>query len=375
MQLAHPADDGLAGLLVAVDLEGGVLLGQRLQGPGQLVLVVLGLGLDGHVDDRLREVERLEHDRGVRVAQGVARGRLLQADEGHDVAGEGGVLVLAVVGVHLQDAPDPLLAVLGRVEDGLALGQLARVDPDVGQLADVGIGHDLERQRREGLDCRRPALELLDALDVHALGRRDVDRARQEVDDGVEHGLHALVLERRAAQHGHHLAGDGGVAQRPAQVGGGDLLVGQELVGERVVEVGQDVDQPGPPRLGVGGQVGRDLLHRPRLALVLVVAPLTSSQTSAFIPMRSTTPRKSASTPIGICTTATVASRRSLIMSTRAEEVGPDPVHLVDEADPRDAGTCRPGARPSRSAARRRRRRRTRRRRRRAPAGCAPPRR
>jgi hypothetical protein len=33
------------------------------------------------------------------------------------------------------------------------------------------------------------ALEHLDALDGHDRCRRDVERRRQEVDDGVEHGL------------------------------------------------------------------------------------------------------------------------------------------------------------------------------------------
>ena len=107
VELAHARDDGLAGLLVGVDPEGRVLLGQGLEGLGQLVLVVLGLGLDGHVDDRLGELERLEDDGVVRVAQGVAGGGLLEADGGDDVAGEGGVLVLAVVGVHLEDAARP----------------------------------------------------------------------------------------------------------------------------------------------------------------------------------------------------------------------------------------------------------------------------
>ena len=80
---------------------------ERVEGLGQLVLVGLGLGLDGHVDHRLGELERLEHDRVGRVAQGVAGGGVLQADHGHDVAGEDGVLVLAVVGVHLEDAARP----------------------------------------------------------------------------------------------------------------------------------------------------------------------------------------------------------------------------------------------------------------------------
>ena len=53
-------------------------------------------------------VERLEHDRVRRVAERVAGGRRLEADDGDDVAGIDDVLVLAVVGVHLQDAADAL---------------------------------------------------------------------------------------------------------------------------------------------------------------------------------------------------------------------------------------------------------------------------
>ena len=107
-----PRDDRLAGLLVGVDLERRVLVGQRLERLAQLVLRVLGLGLDGDVDDGLGELERLEDDRRVGVAQRVAGGRLLEPDHGDDVAGEDAVLVLAVVGVHLEDAADALLAVL-----------------------------------------------------------------------------------------------------------------------------------------------------------------------------------------------------------------------------------------------------------------------
>ena len=160
VELAHARDDRLAGLLVGADPEGRVLLGQGEQGLAQLVLVGLGLGLDGHVDDRLGELERLEQDRVVRVAQGVAGGGLLEAHRGHDVAGEDGVVVLAVVGVHLQDAADPLLAAsLVELTTVDALGQGARVDPQVGELADVGVGHDLEGQGGEGLGVVGLALD------------------------------------------------------------------------------------------------------------------------------------------------------------------------------------------------------------------------
>ena len=94
VQLAHAGDDGLAGLLVGADLEGRVLLGERVEGLGHLVLVDLGLGLDGDVDDRLGELERLEHDRVRRVAERVAGLGVLEADAGDDVAGVDGVDVV-----------------------------------------------------------------------------------------------------------------------------------------------------------------------------------------------------------------------------------------------------------------------------------------
>src|SRR6516165_6958843 len=100
----------------------------------------------------------------------------------------------------------------------------------------MGIGHDLERQRRERLAVVGSPLEFLDALQIQALGRRDVQWAGKEVDDGVQHGLNALVLEGRTAQDGDHLIGDRPVSQRPAQVLAGDLLLGEELLDDAITE-------------------------------------------------------------------------------------------------------------------------------------------
>ena len=116
VQLAHAGDDRLAGLLVVLDLEGRVLLGELLDRDAQLLLVALGLRLDRHVDDRRRERHRLEDDRLLRVGQGVASGGLLQPGHGDDVAGARAWQLLTLVRVHLVDLADPLLAVLGRVQ-------------------------------------------------------------------------------------------------------------------------------------------------------------------------------------------------------------------------------------------------------------------
>ena len=142
------------GLRVGLDPEGRVLLGQALQGERELVLVGLRLRLDLDLDDRLGEGHRLEDDRVVRVGQGVAGEGVLEADRGGDVAGVDDVDLLAVVGVHLEDAADPLALVLDRVVDVRAGLERARVDPEEGELADERVGGDLEGEGAERLACR-----------------------------------------------------------------------------------------------------------------------------------------------------------------------------------------------------------------------------
>ena len=158
-----------------------------------------------------------------------------------------------------------------RVEDLAALLERAGVDPEVGELADVGVGHDLEGEGRERLVVGGLALELLVALEVHALGGRQVERARQVVDDGVEQGLHALVLERRAVEDRDDLAGDGAVADGAAEVVDGDLLLADELLEDVLVERAEHVDELGAVLLGLVLEVGGDLHDVPLGAELLVV--------------------------------------------------------------------------------------------------------
>ena len=135
----------------------------------------------------------------VAIAQRVAGGGVLEAETGHDVAGHRHVEVFTLVGVHQQDPTETLALLLGRVVDLVALVDLAGVDAEVGQLAER-VGDDLERQRGERVVARATRDRLV-AAHVGALGGRDVERRRQVVDDGVEHRLDTLVLERRTAQH------------------------------------------------------------------------------------------------------------------------------------------------------------------------------
>src|SRR3984957_16391376 len=151
VQFAHAGDDRLPGLLVGPDLEGRVLLGEPLDRGAQLLLVALGLRLDRHVDDGRREGHGLEDHRLGRVAERVTRCGVLQAHHRDDRPSGSGRALLALVRVHLVDLADPLLALLDGVQHLRAGLERARVDPDVGELAQVRVRHDLEGQRRERL--------------------------------------------------------------------------------------------------------------------------------------------------------------------------------------------------------------------------------
>jgi len=116
MELAHALEDGLAGFLVGGDAERGIFLGQALQRDAHLLLVCLGLGLDGEFDHRIREFHLLQDDRLLGIADRLPGGHGLERGEGDDVAGIGFLDVLAAVGVHQQHAAYPLALVLHRIE-------------------------------------------------------------------------------------------------------------------------------------------------------------------------------------------------------------------------------------------------------------------
>lgn len=175
VKLAHTTDDGLAGLLVGVHLEGRVLLGEALDGDTQLLLVTLGLGLDGDLNDRRREVHGLQDHRVLVVTQRLTGGGLLQAHDGDDVTGAHRRDLLTLVRVHPVDLADALLLALDRVQHRGAGLEATGVDPDEGELAEVRVASDLERQAGERLVVRGLALDdNLGVLDVVALDGLDV---------------------------------------------------------------------------------------------------------------------------------------------------------------------------------------------------------
>ena len=249
------------GLLVGLHREGRVLVGEPLDRGAELLLVTLGLGLDGHLDHRGREAHRLQDDGVLRVAEGVPGLGVLEAHDGHDLAGADRRDLLTLVGVHLVDLADPLLAAVDRVEHAGARLELAGVDADVDQLPEVRVRGDLVGQAGERLGVRGLTLDLLVLVArLVADDGVDVERRGQELHDRVEQGLDALVLERRAAQDRVDLVGQRGATDRGLELLDGEGALLEVLLHDLVVGLGQRLEQLLAVLRGLLGEVGRDLL-------------------------------------------------------------------------------------------------------------------
>ena len=166
VQLAHAGEQVLARLLVDLDDEGWVRLGDGPQDLDQLGQVLHVLGLDGHGDHRLGVVgDLLEGLHVLQGGDGGARDRVLQAADGADVAR-----------VHLLDGD----AVRSDAQsDGLhAIGVASAGDVHLHALDDLA--------GEQAADGHLASMRVHDDLGDHQGGR--------SVGVAGEHGLADLAL-------------------------------------------------------------------------------------------------------------------------------------------------------------------------------------
>ena len=265
------------------------------------------------------------------IGQRVAGEALLEADGRGDVARVDLLDLLAVVGVHLQDAADALLAVLRGVVHVRARLEGPRVHAEERELADERVGRDLERERAEGLLVVRGAQDFDVCPRVLADDRRDVEGRGQEVHDRVEHRLDALVLQSGAGEDRHDLVLEGrrGGARAGSPARSAPRPRGTCASARRRLSATASTSASRCFFASAASSAG--------MSTTSIVLPRSSRYRIACIRIRSMTPLKFSSDPIGIWIGTALAPRRSLIIADAAPEVGAGPVELVDEADPRHA--------------------------------------
>ena len=271
------------------------------------------------------------------------------------------------VGVHEQHATDPFSSTLHCIQDRGPALQDAGIDPEKGQRTDIGIVHDLEGQSGKRFVISAAAFDQTVGIRQHAANMRDIARGRQIIDDGVQQGLNALVLEGGTAQNRHEGAADRtGPDAGPEGIHGrvGSLKIGFQ---RRLILFDRGFDQRRAIFRRLAGERFRNILD------FELGAELSSSQRIAFIDSRSMTPAKSDSCPRGNWQTSGTAPSRSRIISTQRKKSAPTRSILLTKQT-RGTWYLSPGARPFPTAARHRRPSRTRRRRRPARAAPAPPR-
>jgi len=166
-------------------------------------------------------------------------------------------------------------------------------------------------------------------LGVGPLDRFDVRRRGQEVDDGVQHRLDSPVAERGAAEDGYQVAAHGAAAERRHQLVVGDrlTLVLEVLLHDPVVEVGGRLDQVvAVPRDDLP-ELLRDFAGLLGGAEVVGVGDgpevdqVDHALEGVLGPDRDLDRHRASPEP-------------GLDRVEGHEEVGPHPVHLVDEGDP-----------------------------------------
>jgi len=328
VQFAHPGDDPLTGVLVGPHPKCGILFRQGCQRGFEPWLVGGRTRLDRQLDYRFGEANRLQNDRVITVAQRVAGERELEAANGCDVAGADALRIFAMVRVHVEQASDAFLALLGEIRDrGVGL-ERARVDAQVGKPSDEGIAHHLEHEGGQRLVRIRAPQDRPAGLRVKPFDRWHVQGGGKVVYDRVQNRLYAPIAQCRPAEHRNEPPRQGGSPQSAAQLVRTQLVAFEVLGKQDVVRLCDGLDQvlacPGHRVVKVLGQC-----HPLRVGPQFVLP-----DQSHVVDQIDNALKRS------------LGSDRHLYRhrysfqalpdrSNRTPEVGSRSIHLVNEADPR----------------------------------------
>src|SRR5579859_5187318 len=242
VKFAHAGDQSLASVGFGGNAEGWIFLREALQRDAEFVLVGFRFRLDGDRNNGRREIDILEDDLFLLIAERIAGVDALEANDRANIACAHIFNFFALVGVHLQHAADAFASALAGIENVAASLQNAGIDADVGDMPDERIGHDFECQRRKRLIVRSAAENRFIVVGIYAFDRRNVGRRREIVDDGVEQRLNTLVFERGTRKHRNDFERESGLTNGLAHFVKRERTFGQILVENFVVVFGNIFD-------------------------------------------------------------------------------------------------------------------------------------
>src|SRR5262249_14906189 len=124
VKLTHAGDDRLASVFVGEYTERRIFFRETLKRCSHFLLIELGLRLNRHGDNRIREGRRLEEDRVSFVTESVSRGDILDADDGRNVTRVTRIDIFALVRLNLNEAGNTLALVRAGIVNRITLGQL-----------------------------------------------------------------------------------------------------------------------------------------------------------------------------------------------------------------------------------------------------------
>ena len=130
------------------------------------------------------------------VAKRVASRDVLDSDDRGDVARVTGLDVFAFVRLDLNQTRNALTFVRARIVNVVAFAERAGINAEENEFPDKRIAPQFEREGTEVSVVVRRRFHRLVRVGLHAFGRRNVERARQIIDNRVDQILNTNILQR-----------------------------------------------------------------------------------------------------------------------------------------------------------------------------------
>ena len=117
-----------------------------------------------------------------------------------DVSRVNFVKLCPLIRMHLQDTPYTLLLAFRCIQHIRTRIHRTGIHTEECKLADKGVSHDFECQRREWLFIRRMPLNFI-SFHINPLDSRDIGRSRHIIQDCIQELLDALIAVSRSAAY------------------------------------------------------------------------------------------------------------------------------------------------------------------------------